>query len=52
MMLLAMCFLSYLIFERIETSPENLREESKDMLEQERDRRKKGNGEREREVRD
>lgn len=52
MMLLALCFLSYLIFERAEASPENLREESKDMLEQGRGRRKEGNGEREREVRD
>lgn len=51
MMLLAMYFLSYLVFERVKASPVNLREESKDMLEQGRDRRKEGNGERERESR-
>lgn len=51
MMLPAMYFLSCLIFERVEASSENLREESKGMLEQGKDRRKEGNGERERESR-
>lgn len=47
MILPAMYFLSRLIFERVEVSSENLREESKGMLEQGKDRRKEGNGERE-----